>query len=35
MIDKKQTAIFKSNQDFNTNKQKISYDYSWQLSLIL
>ena len=24
MIDKQQTAIFKSNQDFNTNKQKIS-----------
>ena len=24
MIDKKQTAIFKSNQDFNENKEKIS-----------
>ena len=24
MIDKQQTAIFKSNQDFNKNKEKIS-----------
>ena len=35
MIDKQQTAIFKLNQDFNTNKQKISqyikYAENWQV----
>ena len=34
MIDKQQTAIFKSNQDFNKNKEKISqymkYAENWQ-----
>ena len=34
MIDNQQTAIFKSNQDFNKNKEKISqyikYAENWQ-----
>ena len=38
MIDKKQTAIFKSNQDFNTNKKKISqyikYAENWQVASV-
>ena len=36
MIDKQQTAIFKSNQDFNKNKEKISqyikYAENWQVA---
>ena len=36
MIDKQQTAIFKSNQDFNKNKEKISqyikYAEIWQVA---
>ena len=39
MIDKKQTAIFKSNQDFNKNKQKISqyikYAENWQVASVM
>ena len=39
MIDKQQTAIFKSNQDFNTNKQKISqyikYAENWQVVSVI
>ena len=39
MIDKQQTAIFKSNQDFNTNKQKISqyikYAENWQVASVM
>ena len=39
MIDKQQTAIFKSNQDFNENKQKISqymkYAENWQVASVL
>ena len=39
MIDKWQTAIFKSNQDFNTNKQKISqyikYAENWQVASVM
>ena len=39
MIDKKQTAIFKSNQDFNKNKQKISqymkYAENWQVASVI
>ena len=39
MIDKQQTAIFKSNQDFNTNKQKISqyikYAENWQVASVI
>ena len=39
MIDKQQTAIFKSNQDFNKNKQKISqyikYAENWQVVSVI
>ena len=39
MIDKKQTAIFKSNQDFNKNKEKISqyikYAEIWQVASVI
>ena len=39
MIDKQQTAIFKSNQDFNKNKQKISqyikYTENWQVESVI
>ena len=39
MIDKQQTAIFKSNQDFNKNKQKISqyikYAENWQVASVM
>ena len=39
MIDKQQTAIFKSNQDFNKNKEKISqyikYAESWQVASVM
>ena len=39
MIDKQQTAIFKSNQDFNKNKQKISqyikYADNWQVASVI
>ena len=39
MIDKQQTAIFKSNQDFNKNKQKISqyikYAEKWQVVSVI
>ena len=39
MIDKKQTAIFKSNQDFNKNKEKISqymkYAENWQIASVI
>ena len=39
MIDKQQTAIFKSNQDFNENKQKISqymkYAENWQVASVM
>ena len=39
MIDKQQTAIFKSNQDFNKNKQKISqymkYAEKWQVASVI
>ena len=39
MIDKKQTAIFKSNQDFNKNKEKISqyikYTEIWQVASVI
>ena len=39
MIDKQQTAIFKSNQDFNKNKEKISqyikYAESWQVASVI
>ena len=39
MIDNQQTAIFKSNQDFNKNKEKISqyikYAENWQVALII
>ena len=38
MIDKQQTAIFKSNQDFNKNKENISqyikYAENWQVAMI-
>ena len=38
MIDKQQTAIFKSNQDFNKNKEKISqyikYTVIWQVASV-
>ena len=38
MIDKQQTAIFKSNQDFNKNKEKISqyikYAENWQVASV-
>ena len=39
MIDKQQTAIFKSNQDFNKNKKKISqyikYAENWQVASVI
>ena len=39
MIDKQQMAIFKSNQDFDENKQKISkymkYAENWQVALVI
>ena len=39
MIDKQQTAIFKSNQDFNKNKEKISqyikYAEIWQVASVV
>ena len=39
MIDKQQTAIFKLNQDFNKNKEKISqyikYAENWQVALVI
>ena len=39
MIDNQQTAIFKSNQDFNRNKEKISqyikYAENWQVASIM
>ena len=39
MMDKQQTAIFKSNQDFNKNKEKISqymkYAESWQVASVI
>ena len=39
MIDKQQTAIFKSNQDFNKNKEKISqyikYTENWQVASVI
>ena len=38
MIDKQQTAIFKSNQDFNKNKEKksqyIKYAENWQVASV-
>ena len=38
MIDKQQTAIFKSNQDFNKNQEKISqyikYAENWQVASV-
>ena len=39
MIDKQQTAIFKLNQDFNKNKEKISQDMkyaeNWQVASVI
>ena len=39
MIDNRQTAIFKSNQDFNKNKEKISqyikYAENWQVASVM
>ena len=39
MIDNQQTAILKSNQDFNKNKEKISqyikYTENWQVALVI
>ena len=39
MIDKQQTAIFKSNQDFNKNKEQISqymkYAENWQVASVI
>ena len=39
MIDRQQTAIFKSNQDFNKNKQRISqyikYAENWQVASVI
>ena len=39
MIGKQQTAIFKSNQDFNKNKEKISqyikYAEIWQVTSVI
>ena len=39
MIDNQQTAIFKSNQDFNKNKEQISqyikYAESWQVASVI
>ena len=39
MIDNQQTAIFKSNQNFNKNKEKISqyikYTENWQVASVI
>ena len=39
MIDKQQTAIFKSNHNFNKNKEKISqyikYAENWQVASVI
>ena len=39
MIDKKETAIFKSKQDFNKNKEKmlqyIKYAEYWQVASVI
>ena len=39
MIDNQQTAIFKSNHDFNRNKEKISqyikYAENWQVASVM
>ena len=39
MIEKQQTAIFKSNQDFNKNKEKVSqyikYAENWQVASVI
>ena len=39
MIDKQETAIFKSKQDFNRNKEKIleyiKYAENWQVVLVI
>ena len=39
MIDNQQTAIFKSNQDFNRNKEKflqyIKYEENWQVTSVV
>ena len=39
IIDKQQTAIFKSNQDFNKNKEKLSqyikYAEIWQVASVI
>ena len=39
MIDNQQTSIFKSNQDFNKNKEKISqyikYAENWQVASVI
>ena len=39
MIDNQQTAIFKSNQDFNKSKEKISqyikYAENWQVASVM
>ena len=39
MIDNQQTAIFKLNQDFNKNKEKISqyikYAENWQVASVI
>ena len=39
MIDKQETAIFKSKQDFNQNKEKISqyikYAENWQVASVI
>ena len=39
MIDNQQTAIFKSNQDFNKNKEKIfqyiKYTENWQVASVI
>ena len=39
MIDKQQTVIFKLNQDFNKNKEKISqymkYAENWQVASVI
>ena len=39
MIDNQQTAIFKLNQDFNKNKEKISqyikYAENWQVASVM
>ena len=35
MIDKQQTAIFKSNQDFNKNKEYKKYAEIWQVASVI